>query len=369
MFTLNNYTDDEVTALNQIGLSIDTGAIVRFIIWGKEIAPSTRTPHLQGYVEFTAKRTPRQVHDVVGQRAWVEPRRGTQEQAIQYCKKEGDFTEFGTASTGVRPAAKKKMTMTEMAEYEKENGLAALAESALSHSDFKGYFFRRQFIIKPTAEFRKVDVKWFFGATGTGKTRCAMHEIKESGMDVFVKMGGTWFDGYQGEEVILMDDLRENDVDFNVLLRLTGGYSGRYPVKGSSVVIHPKVVYITAPSRPHSIFRTSDNDSIAQLERRITDIREFQEEWLPPVEEAPLTPQRGEIEMNGEVVDLDAIDETMVSLFGDDELANVGHQIWSYPVRGLVTLPSHLQLPPRCPAGSLPSPTQLWDGLVSSDEE
>jgi len=44
VFTLNNYTDDDIDRL------ANPYEQVKYIAYGKEIAPTTETPHLQGYL-------------------------------------------------------------------------------------------------------------------------------------------------------------------------------------------------------------------------------------------------------------------------------------------------------------------------------
>jgi len=92
-FTLNNYTDDELEMLrNLVG-----GHLTTYAVFGKEVGESG-TPHLQGYFEFKSR------WDLIRLRRWAldrahyEPRRGTAEEASNYCKKDGDWEQYGTIS-------------------------------------------------------------------------------------------------------------------------------------------------------------------------------------------------------------------------------------------------------------------------------
>lgn len=78
-FTLSNYTEEEEKEVRKWD--------VRYIIYGREIAPKTKTPHLQGYVFFKLKKTLKAMKKLCERAHW-EPQRGTCEQAIEYCKKE-----------------------------------------------------------------------------------------------------------------------------------------------------------------------------------------------------------------------------------------------------------------------------------------
>jgi len=88
-FTLNNYVEADIARLRQVGSEVS------YLVFGREVGDSG-TPHLQGYVVFnrrvafsTAKRT-------IGDRAHLEVTRGSPVQASEYCKKDGQFEEFGT---------------------------------------------------------------------------------------------------------------------------------------------------------------------------------------------------------------------------------------------------------------------------------
>lgn len=91
VFTLNNYTTGEVDLLSQLAESEH----VTYLIYGKETGESG-TPHLQGYVVFDTEKRLNQAKALLGTRYHLEVSRGTPAQASEYCKKEGDFNEYGT---------------------------------------------------------------------------------------------------------------------------------------------------------------------------------------------------------------------------------------------------------------------------------
>ena len=73
---------------HQLPPNVDTTNVI-YYIFGKEIAPTTGTRHLQGYVEFRKLMTYTQIKRALKNNSiHIEGRRGTQEQAIAYCKKE-----------------------------------------------------------------------------------------------------------------------------------------------------------------------------------------------------------------------------------------------------------------------------------------
>lgn len=121
-FTLNNYTTANLTQLRNLGDKVS------YVVFGRETGASG-TPHLQGFVSF-AKRTRRnQVIREIGQAHCTVAR--DVPRSIEYCKKDGDFEEFGTppGGTGVRS------DLESFKQDVKEGKLKSLDEVRECHSD------------------------------------------------------------------------------------------------------------------------------------------------------------------------------------------------------------------------------------------
>lgn len=74
------------TAFNNPVIGVD--ACIGYYIYQKEKAPTTGKEHWQGYIEFNKKMTMRAVKMLFGDfKLHLEMRKGTQEQAINYCSK------------------------------------------------------------------------------------------------------------------------------------------------------------------------------------------------------------------------------------------------------------------------------------------
>jgi tRNA A37 threonylcarbamoyladenosine biosynthesis protein TsaE len=84
-WTLNNYTQEEIAHLTRLNLE-ENG--IRYVCWGEEVAPTTGTAHLQGYVYFTSKKSMRQALQILGTRiSFQEETNGTPRQNRLYCGK------------------------------------------------------------------------------------------------------------------------------------------------------------------------------------------------------------------------------------------------------------------------------------------
>jgi len=84
-FTLNNYDDSEVEAVKALKC--------RYLVFGFEVGKN-ETPHLQGLICFKSQVSFKSIKKKIP-RAHVEPKRGTFEEASNYCKKDGNFFESG----------------------------------------------------------------------------------------------------------------------------------------------------------------------------------------------------------------------------------------------------------------------------------
>lgn len=89
VFTWNNYTAATLQLLRDIPQTC-----YHYLVYGQEVAPTTGTPHLQGYVSFVERKRIAWVRNLF-QGAHIELARGTPLQCREYCIKDGDYTEFG----------------------------------------------------------------------------------------------------------------------------------------------------------------------------------------------------------------------------------------------------------------------------------
>lgn len=95
------------------------------------------------------------------------------------------------------------------------------------------------------------------------------------------KTNGDWYDGYNGQEAVILDDVRSNSWKFADLLRVTDRYPIEVAIKGGFRCWCPKEIWITAPAKPEDIYKNYTTgeafEGIEQLIRRIDDLREFTE--------------------------------------------------------------------------------------------
>ncbi len=89
-FTLNNYRQEDFTALDEIYAS----GKLKYLIYGRETCPTTGTLHLQGFLQLSKKTRFAGVKRLLGDKYHIEQAR-VPWAAAEYCKKDGEWQEFG----------------------------------------------------------------------------------------------------------------------------------------------------------------------------------------------------------------------------------------------------------------------------------
>lgn len=84
---------------------------------------------------------------------------------------------------------------------------------------------------------------WIWGPAGTGKTLWAWEHYP----DAYIKNLNKWWDGYHGQETVILDDWDPNQ---QLLTQKLKTWADRYPfhaeIKGSGMLIRPKRIIITS---------------------------------------------------------------------------------------------------------------------------
>lgn len=75
------------------------GDVISYIIVGTEVCPETKKVHYQGYVECHNPMRLNAMKKILGEKTHLEGKKGTQAQAVDYCKKDGKFEEHGVKKT------------------------------------------------------------------------------------------------------------------------------------------------------------------------------------------------------------------------------------------------------------------------------
>uniref|UniRef100_UPI004047F3F8 hypothetical protein n=1 Tax=Flavobacterium sp. TaxID=239 RepID=UPI004047F3F8 len=259
-FTLNNYTEEQYETL----LNVDC----TYIIIGKEIAPETGTPHLQGFISFNKTKRLAACRKIM-QAHWTACT-GTAEQNRNYCLKNDNYEERGELP----------MNRKQQAEYQKDR-YAAVIQSAIdgtAKEEFpREYLVYHNAIEKIHAKHKKpkhrhdIKIYVYWGQTRTGKSRLA-DEL--AGENAYRKSPRSIFwQGYQGEENVIIDEFR-GGIDISHMLRWFDRYPVTVEIKGSSTPLCAINFWITSNIHPREWYPDLDSETMAALMERM-EIKEF----------------------------------------------------------------------------------------------
>ena len=248
-----------------------------YICWGEEVCPTTERLHLQGFVYFKDAKSFSAARKVMSGRH-IEAAKAF-DQAIEYCK--GDYTnhegkykpknkvfkEFGT-----KPAQGKRTDI--------DRTLAAIKEGNYTMRDIVSSATSYQSVRMAEIKFKYFEparnwlpeVYWFYGPSGTGKTRSAWEMCEAP----YVCMASNkWWEGYDGHEDVIIDDYRPSFSTFTELLRILDRYEYRVECKGGSRQLRAKRIIITTPRSPEETWLSKTEEEIYQLTRRIHHVQQF----------------------------------------------------------------------------------------------
>ena len=276
VFTLNNWTDEEEKTICEMDY--------RYLCYGYE-GLDTETPHLQGYIEFedtqrlsALRKLVRARPNAIGPAKKSGPvywatRKGSREEARNYTQKEGSWQEFGNwesggqgARTDIYGLVKKINDGVDLIDL-MEDCPELVSRNLRFVEKYKALAEKRS-----SASFRKVHVQCLIGDAGCGKTRKAHEE--NPGIFTVNADEAFPFDGYEGEETILLDDFYGN-MKYHVLLRVLDGHQFRVNVKGSSRYAKWNKIVITSNKRPDEWYQQGMTEA---LSRRLSETIIFSNE-------------------------------------------------------------------------------------------
>lgn len=267
VFTLNNYTPEEEQAIKD-GAKTE----FRYVVFGREVGESG-TPHLQGYIELHRRRGPRGLAASLPglSRARLAVARGDASQNRVYCLKE-DKAGFESGEP-MNQGARMDLVAVKAAID------SGCSDAELWEDHFEPYVrYHKSFGVYKKLVQRerswRTKVLLFVGNSGTQKSTLA-HVLGRSGWlgNGFYKVpapkgSGLYFDKYDGQEVVLIDEMDGNRCTPTFLNELCDEFPMSVPVHGSgNVSFCAKVIIICSNYVPKDWWR---NTNVAPFMRRIT---------------------------------------------------------------------------------------------------
>jgi len=270
LFTWNNYPDTYRDTLDQLEC--------RYICAGEEIAPTTGTPHLQGYVYFRGQKRLATMRGLLPG-CHLLPANGTSLENRLYCGKlrpqdpEPNAIFYERGNIPIDPAAKGE---AERVRWETAWSLAKLGQIETISPDIRVRQYttlrRIERDYMPAVEpLTGVCGVWIYGLSGAGKTRGVLDAFPNA----YPKPRTMWWDGYQGESVVIIDDIDRFDVKLGGHLKHWADcYCFIGESKGGSKKIRPSRVFVTSQYRIEDIWE--DGETRDALNRRFHTIEKVE---------------------------------------------------------------------------------------------
>lgn len=264
-YTINNYTEEDRDGLRALECVYN--------IFGYERGEKG-TPHLQGYVHLKNAKTLSAVKKMMP-RAHLEPRKGTIDQAVDYCKKEGDFEEFG-----VKPKTSKEKGEAEKGRWKRVLELSKSAEwEKLAEEEPRLWCLHEDKLRKKArVSAEPLDIgpgekvhEWYYGVPGSGKS----HKARMENPGAFIKKKNKWWDGYDGQDVVIIEEWSPDD---KLSLQNLKEWADKWPfpgeVKGGLLPgLRPKKIIVTSNYHPNDCCERSE-DSLALARRfKVTEFK------------------------------------------------------------------------------------------------
>lgn len=282
VFTKHNYGEEDIDAVYSLGPY--HGAA--YVSCGREICPTTGTPHLQGVVSFPTVKAWSQMREILPEAYWkAKYKASTFKQWAQYTQKE-DKAHYEYGKIPADPVVKGERSAewyNDQAQCVREKRLDDMDPVArytmLRQFDYAIKREKEMFAERDVQDLEVLHNEWHWGRSGCGKTRVT--EARYGGRaTVYDKCWrDEWWDTYAGQPVLLLDEvdpswLRKDGLYWLKNISAHKTFEVRRRNIGA-VRIRPKAVIVTSQTNPESWFSAEDFDAI---KRRFKII-----EWKEPM--------------------------------------------------------------------------------------
>lgn len=267
---------------------------IRYMVYQQEKCPKTNRLHLQGFVMLEAghRATIKQIREYIGDPgAHIEAVKTSVSRCIAYCKK-NETRVSGTEpfEHGTPPIQGSRSDLKPYDDYCQKlyNGLISMADVAAENPALYGLHFKKFQEVKTAGDqkraqaSRKVDVIVFWGDSRAGKTSEAI-QIETVQKRTFYILhvddpkSPPWWDGYDGQDTVIINDFYGQVPLSNVLQWCDGHGNLRVRVKGSHKFATFTRIYFTS-NRHYSEWQwpgAHTAEEIASFRNRITKVVQF----------------------------------------------------------------------------------------------
>lgn len=231
-----------------------------YAVFGREKGESG-TPHLQAYVIFKNRKTFTSVKKIFST-AHIERARGTPQEASDYCKKDGDFEEFGEIPPD--GGSMEKRRWEEVKEKAKAGDLDGIpADIYVRYYNTLKKIKADHQVVPPAQD--TLDFHWYYGESGAGKSSTARKENPGA----YIKNCNKWWDGYTDQQCAIIEDVGKKDAEWigDFLKRWCDHHPFSAETKGATICIRPPRIICTSNYSLDQLFG-HDSNILEPLKRR-----------------------------------------------------------------------------------------------------
>lgn len=275
IFTINNYNKTILNRFIKVSKSLEKHS---YICYGLEIAPSTGTKHIQGYIQLNDNQRFTFLHNYFSLKRkgeilkfHVQQAKGTYEENKKYASKDGDFQEYGEPK---KQGARSDLTALKELVRKNPTDIFNIVDSYTNNNqqlryvqNLQQYYFKKRSYKKPPV------VLWIYGESGTGKSHSVYESFDEENICSVSNYDWLGTD-YIQQEVFLLDDFRPYNIKFNHLLKITDKYPISLFYKGGQIPLNSPYIIITTPKSIEDTYigDLSFTEDLKQLKRRCIEV-------------------------------------------------------------------------------------------------
>lgn len=235
---------------------------VEYSCYQREVCPDTQREHWQAYVICSTRKRFATVQKMFpGDH--LEKARANSNSCMDYCMKVQTRL-WGPYQYGIAPCAKKQSILEDV---KMKGAKRVLEEQPTLWRSLRA--LQAVEVLFQNGRDTPTKTLLFHGKTGTGKSKIA--NLIGSYLGQLAQVEGTmqWFDGYSGEDLCLIEEVREIR-NISQFLRITDRYAMRVPVKGGYVNWRPSWLILTTNLTPEALYGGFDKATQDAIKRRLT---------------------------------------------------------------------------------------------------
>lgn len=224
-------------------------------------------PHLHAYVEFDKrKRRQTDLFDIEGHHGNIEMCKDVRGWMKYITKEDGDPFQWNFDVKACLQKRSCRLTVKRAAAMKYEELRTAVRPDQLQKT-LAGIHLDRLMTAKVTDLDGPCGI-WLTGPAGVGKSHDVRQFCAEAGLGLYEKAHNKWWDGYDGEQVVLLDDAHVDDRGWlaRFLKLWADAYAFKAETKGGMISIRPRHFVVTSNYGPDE-FAQHEEDRAAIMRR------------------------------------------------------------------------------------------------------